>query len=380
MENLNIDSFSFWERKTYFENIDFLIVGAGIVGYTTALELKKKHKNATVLIVERGVLPSGASTKNAGFACFGSPSELIADLKKQSPTEVFETVHNRWEGLVRLKELVGSENMDYQQLGSWDLLRNFEKEKALEIGSQLSFLNDELENITGEKNTYSIDNNCSEKFGFQQLETSFHNRLEGQIDTSKLMQKLHALSTEAGVLSLFGTTIHGFQLNLYNVGIQSSLGYFKTSNLIVCTNGFAQTFFPHLDVNPARAQVLVTAPIRDLKIKGTFHFDDGYYYFRNFEDRILIGGGRNLDIKGETTTSLKTTQPIIEAIKQELATFILPNQTIDIAYEWAGIMGVGNSKKPIIELIDPKIAVGVRMGGMGVAIGASVGKKLADLF
>ena len=42
MENLNIDSFSFWERKTYFENIDFLIVGAGIVGYTTALELKKK--------------------------------------------------------------------------------------------------------------------------------------------------------------------------------------------------------------------------------------------------------------------------------------------------------------------------------------------------
>lgn len=380
MENLNIESFSFWERKSYFENIDFLIVGAGIVGYTTAIELKKKHKKATILIVERGVLPSGASTKNAGFACFGSPSELIADLKNQSPTEVFETVNNRWEGLIRLKELVGPENMDYQQLGSWDLLRNSEKEKALEINTQLSFLNDELEKISGEQNTYTIDNNCSEKFGFQQLETSFHNRLEGQIDTSKLIQKLHALATEAGVQSLFGTTIHGFQLNLYNVGIQSSLGYFKTSNLIVCTNGFAQTFFPHLDVNPARAQVLVTAPIRDLKIKGTFHFDDGYYYFRNFEDRILIGGGRNLDIKGETTTSLKTTQPIIEAIKKELAAFILPNQTIDIAYEWAGIMGVGNSKKPIIELIDPKIAVGVRMGGMGVAIGASVGKKLADLF
>lgn len=380
MKNLNIDSLSFWERKSYFENIDFLIVGAGIVGYTTALELRKKHKNATILIVERGILPAGASTKNAGFACFGSPSELIADLKNQSPLEVFETVHNRWEGLIRLKELVGSENMDYQQLGSWDLMRKNEKEKALEISAQLSFLNNELEKITGKKVTYSIDDNCSVKFGFQQLETSFYNRLEGQIDTGKMMQKLHVLSTEAGILCLFGIEIHAFQLNLYNVGIQSSMGYFKTSNLIVCTNGFAQSFLPHLDVSPARAQVLVTAPIRDLKFKGTFHFDDGYYYFRNFEDRVLIGGGRNLDFKGETTTEIETTDSIIDALKHELSSFILPNQAIDIAYEWAGIMGVGNSKKPIIELIDPKIAVGVRMGGMGVAIGASVGKKLADLF
>lgn len=43
-------------------------------------------------------------------------------------------------------------------------------------------------------------------------------------------------------------------------------------------------------------------------------------------------------------------------------------------------MGVGLSKKPIIEKIDDKIAIGARMGGMGVAIGAMVGKKLADLF
>ncbi len=380
MESLNIDALSFWERSTYFENIDFLIVGAGIVGYTTAIELKKKHKNAKVLIVERGILPAGASTKNAGFACFGSPSELIADLNNQPSSTVFETVQERWEGLIRLKELVGTENMAYEQLGSWDLLRSFEKEKAASINEQLPFLNDELKKITDQKNTYSVANDCFEKFGFKDLETSFYNRLEGQIDTGKLNQRLHALAIEAGVLCLFGTTIHAFQLNLYNVGIQSSFGYFKTSNLIICTNGFAQSFFPHLDVNPARAQVIVTTPINDLKIKGTFHFDDGYYYFRNIGNRILLGGGRNLNLKGENTTDLQTTQQIIEALKVQLSSFILPQQPIDIEYEWAGIMGVGLAKRPIIESIDPKIAVGVRMGGMGVAIGASVGKKLADLF
>jgi hypothetical protein len=43
-------------------------------------------------------------------------------------------------------------------------------------------------------------------------------------------------------------------------------------------------------------------------------------------------------------------------------------------------MGVGLTKVPIIEKIDDKIGIGVRMGGMGVAIGTLVGKELAELF
>jgi glycine/D-amino acid oxidase-like deaminating enzyme len=50
-------------------------------------------------------------------------------------------------------------------------------------------------------------------------------------------------------------------------------------------------------LKPARAQVLITKPIDSLKIKGTFHMDRGYYYFRNIDNRVLIGGGRNLDLK-----------------------------------------------------------------------------------
>ena len=59
-------------------------------------------------------------------------------------------------------------------------------------------------------------------------------------------------------------------------------------------------------VKPARAQVLITKPIENLDIKGTFHLDKGYYYFRNIENRILFGGGRNLDFEGETTTEFNS--------------------------------------------------------------------------
>jgi glycine/D-amino acid oxidase-like deaminating enzyme len=158
------------------------------------------------------------------------------------------------------------------------------------------------------------------------------------------------------------------------------VGYLKSSNVLICTNGFARQFLPTKDILPARAQVLVTSPIDELKIKGTFHYQQGYYYFRNVDDRILIGGGRNLDIKGETTTILSTTESITTELKRLLTDVILPEKHFSIDYEWAGIMGVGATKQPIIEKIDAKIGVGVRMGGMGVAIGTSVGKRLANLF
>lgn len=377
---LNIEQLSYWERKTYFEEVDFLIIGAGIVGFSTALELKKKYPDSKILILERGYLPSGASSKNAGFACFGSVTELLDDLTKMDESKVWDTVANRWNGLQNLKQLIGEDNLELESNGSWDLIMPNEKNSITEINSNLPYLNSKIEEITGEKNVYQEDKNCASTFGFNGLKTSYFNRLEGQINTGKMITRFHQLAIEKGILCLFGISVEALQSNLYNVGLQTSVGYMKAKNILICTNGFAQQFLPNRDINPARAQVLVTTPIENLKVKGTFHYQQGYYYFRNVEDRILLGGGRNLDFQGETTTELETTSQITEALTSLLKNVILPNQQFSIEYNWSGIMGVGQTKAPIIEKIDERIAVGVRLGGMGVAIGSLVGKELSELF
>lgn len=146
----------------------------------------------------------------------------------------------------------------------------------------------------------------------------------------------------------------------------------------MCTNGFAKQLLEE-DVQPARAQVLITKPIENLNIKGTFHYQKGYYYFRNIDDRILFGGGRNLDFEGETTTEMTTSANILDSLKEILSTVILPNTEYEIDRSWAGIMGVGSTKKPIIKMISPSVACGIRLGGMGVAIGSLVGQDLAQL-
>jgi gamma-glutamylputrescine oxidase len=164
-----------------------------------------------------------------------------------------------------------------------------------------------------------------------------------------------------------------------NVEIFTNRGIIKSEHCIIATNGFASQWIDE-DIQPARAQVLVTNPIPNLKVRGTFHYEKGYYYFRNIGDRILLGGGRNIDIKGENTANFGTTDAIQNRLKSLLRETILPNEEFNIDYTWSGIMGVGATKSPILRMLNKNTAIGVRVGGMGVALGSQVGKKLSSYF
>ena len=177
---------------------------------------------------------------------------------------------------------------------------------------------------------------------------------------------------------LFGCEVLAVDEQQSNAKISTNIGDFEAKKVAICTNGFAHELLDE-DVRPARAQVLITKAIENLKVEGTFHYQSGYYYFRNIDHRILFGGGRYLDFEGETTTKLETSERLISALTELLGSVILPNITFEIDYTWAGIMGVGETKKPIIKSVSPSVFCGIRLGGMGIAIGTLVGQELAEL-
>ena len=152
-----------------------------------------------------------------------------------------------------------------------------------------------------------------------------------------------------------------------------------TAMVAVCTNGYAHELLPDLPVEPARGQVLKTSPIPGLRIRGTFHYDEGFYYFRDHQGGVLLGGGRNLDIVGETTAEEGTTVRIQDALEELLRTLIIPGQPFNIERRWSGIMGMGPSKSPIIERRSERVVVAVGLGGMGVAIGIRVARRASAL-
>jgi glycine/D-amino acid oxidase-like deaminating enzyme len=376
---LQFDELSYWEKTALTEGIDYAIVGGGIVGIATALRLREMYPEARIAILERGYISTGASTKNAGFACFGSVTELADDLKKMDETAVWSTVEMRWRGLQRLRERFPDAVIDLQLKGSWDLIASNEAETVPGLSDQMHYFNAEIERITGFSSCFSYDVSISEKAGFHGIDGGFYNKLEGEIHTGKLLAASNLLLAKAGIICLFGVEVKAIQAGENDVLIETNFGELKSSKLAVTVNGFAQKLLGDQRIQPARAQVIVTSKMPGFELPGTFHYQSGYYYFRSIDNRLLLGGGRNLDFKGETTTEFDNTSLIINTLESLMHQVILPEKNAIIDYKWSGIMGVGIEKKPLIELIHPNVGIGVRMGGMGVAIGSLVGEELAEL-
>ncbi|MFY7812087.1 MAG: NAD(P)/FAD-dependent oxidoreductase, partial [Flavobacterium sp.] len=338
---------SFWEQQQWFSNIDYTIVGSGIVGLFCALNLRELYPKAKILVLERDSLPNGASTKNAGFACFGSISEILEDLKFHSEQEVIDLVESRWKGLQLLVKTLGHEALDFKSFGGYEVFLEKDELFMENCIGKIPFINEVLRPIF--KN--DVFDKVLDRFDFKNISPYLiYNPFESQIDTGSMMYHLIKKCYENNIIIVNGIEIDGYHehQNLVTVNVKNFT--FNSQKLIYTTNGFASNLVDN-EVKPARAQVLITEPIDNLGLKGTFHLDKGFYYFRNIGNRILLGGGRNLDIAGETTTYMDTTDLIQNQLDYLLKNVILPNQEVKVAMRWSGIMGVGNTKNPIIKSI-----------------------------
>jgi glycine/D-amino acid oxidase-like deaminating enzyme len=388
---------SVWEQSTYFAPKDLVIVGCGFVGLWTAYEAIHQNPKLNITILERGTIPSGASTRNAGFSCFGSVSELISDIQLMGEAAMLETVKMRYDGLQRIQEVFKAKEIDYNQWGGYELFEGKKGAKIDESGlydiskleSDIAYLNKILAPAlkTPKKNgkylpIYTNASKDIKKLGFQSIEALAFNQLEGQLNSAKLVLALQKAVQAKGVQILFNTEVKKFKSHKKGVTITTNLeAVLETKQFLVCTNGFAKQLIPSLDVVPARGQVFVTEPIKNLKFKGCFHFDEGYYYFRNLGNRLLLGGARNADFKNEKTYSLETSATIQKVLEDFMMQRILPkgSKKPKIELRWSGTMGMGSIKKPIIEQVQPNVYCAVRMSGMGVAIAPIVAKKALKL-
>ncbi len=368
------DNLSFWEKDILIHEIDHCIIGGGIVGLTTAICLKELDPKAKVVVLERGVIGHGASTKNAGFTCFGSVTEILDDLNHMSESEVISLIRKRGKGLERLMQRVDGSTMNYYNHGSSELFLKQEEQIFHSASSQIKRINGLVEEALSYKDTFRV---VDQDFGFNAFHKTIVNRYEGQIHPMKMIMALRTRAINLGVLLLNG-------INVKNVDVQNrkiSIGLHSIEipgNIVLCTNAFTTELYPLEDLVAYRNQVLITEPIPELNWKKCFHMDKGYVYFRNVGNRVLIGGARNIDMEKERTTAMESNDNILTHLKELLSNIILPNHFFKVEHSWSGIIATGSRKSPIIDQISDKVYFAGRSGGMGVAIGSLVGEEMAQ--
>jgi len=373
--------FSYWEQQS-FADYQHIVIGAGIVGLSTAIELKGKYPKASVLVLERGLLPTGASTRNAGFACMGSATELLDDLQHMNEEEVVLLYEWRELGLRLLRKRLGDEKIGYAANGSYELI----SEAEIEALNKIDYLNELLHPVMAQK-AFKLANHKIAEYGFSPSYTKalIENMCEGELNSGKMMKALMAYALHCGVEVKTGAEVVRFEEVGHKVNVEvkdpfrNEIWPLTCDTLSICTNAFTKKLLPEVDVTPGRGQVLITDPIGGLKFKGVYHFDRGYYYFREIDGRVLLGGGRNLDFKGETTHSFDLSERIQADLEQKLKEIIIPGTDFTIAQRWTGIMAFGENKYPIVKAFSPRVYGAFRMGGMGVALGSEIARQLATL-
>jgi glycine/D-amino acid oxidase-like deaminating enzyme len=380
-----MNDLSVWELESFFAPTDIIIAGSGFVGLWSAYYLKKLEPKLSITVLERGLTPTGASTRNAGFACFGSLTELISDADKMGEDKMLELVTMRYKGLRRINKLFSKKAIGFEHHGGYELITEGSGAdvNSLDVNiirSQIDRFNSLLKKTVKMQKTFRMVNQKIAEFGFTGIRHLIENTPEAQLHSGRLCQALLRLVQSMGVTVLNNIEITGFDRTDTHLRLHTNLPIsFTTSQLLVCTNAFARQLLPQLDIIPARGQVLVTSPIEGLPFKGTFHYDEGYYYFRNLGNRVLLGGARNKAFEAEQTEQMATTTEIQEELERFLKEVILPGRSYTIDHRWSGIMGMGSEKMPIVRAVDKQICCAVRMSGMGVALAPIVGEKMARL-
>jgi gamma-glutamylputrescine oxidase len=371
---------SVWESESFFAPRDIIIIGSGFTGLWSAYFLKKRFPKKNVLILEQGVIPSGASSRNAGFACFGSFSELMADTNLIGENEMLALVEMRFKGLEKILSKFKPDQINYENLGGYELITPDKFQDLDDLRTRMDELNGKLKEITGKQKTFQLNDSKIKTFGLGGLTHLIENKLEGQLHSGKLLEVLVQLVNSMGVTILTGVEVKKMETESSGLEIQTNLPVsLRADQVLICTNAFAKSLLPETDVVPARGQILLTDPIEGLKIKGTFHCNEGYIYFRNLGKRILLGGARNKFLAEEETFSSDISEPIQQELEKFLKEIIIPHTNFNVSIRWSGTMAMGKEKKPIVKKVSDRVYCAVRMGGMGVALAPHLGKMIAGM-
>lgn len=364
---------SYWEKTSILAPYDCVIVGAGLTGLHTALQFRHKFKDSRIAVLERSAFSSGASTRNAGFACFGNVSEILDDLRTMSEEETYQLMDQRYRGLQKTRELLGDLQIGYQAKGSHEILSDNIKNT---LADYLPEANRKMKQYLGLDEVFRLK---TEDFGFSNAAGSISNAYEGQLHTGKLYQALRGLAQNQCIEILGGCEVVHWEKMGSNLEVVLKDGIsMSTGVLILATNAFTPQLIPGEDIVPARGQVIVSEKIPGVHLNGIFNFDAGYYYWRDLDGRILLGGARNMDVAGETTDQFGSHESIRTHLKKFLEEKIL-QKPVNIEMEWSGIMAMGSQKKPLIRKVEPQVYLAARMGGMGVALSAVVAEEIVSM-
>ncbi|MCS7169826.1 MAG: FAD-binding oxidoreductase [Candidatus Kapabacteria bacterium] len=375
--------FSVWERSELL-SADIVVVGGGILGLWSALECCRRYPQRRIVVLERAVLPWGASTRNVGFATIGTVGEALAHAQQVGEERVAALMVERWLGLRRWRQEFGEPALGYEPVGGYELVLAGEET----VRAAVERWNELLREALGE-DVFRDSPELARQWGFSEehVYSVIVNPYDGALNTGKAIAVLQQRVLQHGAVLWSGAPVEAVEPTVGKVSVAcwdaaaKRLLEIRAGVVAICTNAWIPQLIPHMGyIRPARGQVLLTAPVaRQPFPRGTYHFRAGYYYFRWVGQRLLLGGGRQQAMQEEETYEFALNSSLQSHLQDLLQTFLLPAEEVVIEQRWCGIMGMSPDRLPRVEHVGERMVVGFGCNGMGLALAPRLASQVAAL-
>lgn len=359
-------SISIWQANNTqpTREVDVLVVGAGLVGSAAAYYATQAGHE--VVVTEMRDVAMGASGRNAGFMITGLDTYYHRATEEYGADVAKEMWHLSRETIEFWRSIAGQYNVPLQSSGSM-LLAESEKE-ARDLALAAQALQD-----AGIDVIYH---------DYDPLGRGYHAAIEQPLDAAVqpyLLTKAVLQASDAELIT--NNEVYAIEQSASDsVMVYTQHVIFKARYVILCTNAYS----PKVDdyfydkIIPTRAQAFVTEPLDKPVINTCGYSNYGYMYYRmTFDNRFLIGGGRDKFMSLEHDT---TEDRVNAPVQQELEAYTkkyFPDVDKPIARRWSGIMGFSLDGLPLAGTLPNKPRVGFAVGftGHGLALGAGTAKR-----
>ena len=358
-------------------NCEWLIVGAGYTGLSTARKLGQLHPNERIILVDAQLAGEGASSRNSGYLVdttlndgFTSNKELENYKKK---TDIYKL------GIEAVKRFIKEYQVDcdWNESGKYFASSKLEDKKILENFSEtLSKL--------GFKNNLLFNQDLEKRLGTNFYNIALHTKGGILLHPGKLVRAM--IDTLPKNVDLYeNSSLLDWKKINGTINCNFKNGSIKTQKIIFATNGFLKSLGIKPNYNfPITLTASMTRSLTDKEFRSIGEPREwGVLPVKPMGATIRMTKDRRILIRNtaEVHNPYKMSKLELDkrCIKQKIGIKKRFPQLPDdiIQSTWSGIVSRTRNSSQIFEKLDDNIFVAGCYNGSGIGVGTLFGEQIA---
>ncbi len=356
---------------------EWLIIGAGFTGLSTARKLSQLNPEQKIILVDAQLAGEGASSRNSGYLVdttlndgFTSNKELENYKKK---TEIYKLGINSVKKFVKEYQV----DCDWNESGKYFASSKKEDEKILTDFSETLLK-------LGYEHNLLFKTDLTKKLGTSFYNVGLYTKGGFLLHPAKLIRAM--IDTLPNNIELYeNSSLLEWTKNRDSIICNFKNGQVVTKKIIFATNGFLKSLGIKSNYNfPLTLTASMTRPLNDEEFKSIGEPKEwGVLPVRPMGATIRMTKNRRILIRNtaEFCSPFKMSQSILKkrSIKQKIGIKKrFPNLPDNIIQStWSGIVSRSRNSSQIFEKIDQNIfAVGC-YNGSGIGVGTLFGEQIA---